>query len=70
MKWRVLQNLSTAVLLLGFDVEAKIIKPFREKALQKRSVQLHPRQYFPEEATGLKTITSPTGVTIRYKERR
>lgn len=26
------------------------------------------RQYFPKPATGLKTITTPTGVKIRYKE--
>ncbi|KAF2096817.1 peptidase S10, serine carboxypeptidase [Rhizodiscina lignyota] len=41
----------------------------RAEPLRKRQLpNLAPRQDFPKNATGVKTITAPSGATIRYKE--
>jgi len=36
--------------------------------IEPRMLQHRKRVYYPKKAAGLKTVTTPTGVTIRYKE--
>ncbi|KAK5116401.1 hypothetical protein LTR62_007948 [Meristemomyces frigidus] len=61
--------LSAASALLLLSEPGTALKWQGAKRPVKRSTEyLDKRQYFPANATDLKTITTPTGVTIRYKE--
>ena len=64
------QNLlSTATLLLLYSSLSLASLGSRFHTDNKAPKNQHAkRQYFPKPATGLKTITGPTGVQIRYKE--
>jgi hypothetical protein len=69
MKWQALSSFAATALLFGGEAEALFKQPKTGRKMPtKRSVKLEPRTYFPSNATGVKTITSPSGVQIRYKE--
>lgn len=58
--------LTTATGLLSLTGSASAT--FSKSARTGRSAPLLKRQYYPADAEGVKTLTSPTNVTIRYKE--
>lgn len=59
-----LKNLCSAAALLLPLTSATISPRFHTDAKWKRAKNV----YFPQAAEDVKTITTPTGVTIRYKE--
>ena len=74
MKLQLLQHAAITALLLTEEALAALKSPKghrKERAAPMRKKQLQhlaPRQDFPKNATGVQSITSPSGVTIRYKE--
>ncbi|TKA74781.1 hypothetical protein B0A55_03847 [Friedmanniomyces simplex] len=67
MAIRSLLTLASAALLLAGPSTALKWPAHKPTAKQTAAKFLDKRQYFPANATDVKTITSPTNVTIRYK---
>jgi len=63
-----LLNFAAALLLLADHSAALKFPGYKPQGRQAANAKfLDKRQYFPENATDVKTIVTPTNVTIRYK---
>jgi hypothetical protein len=60
--------LATATGLLSLTGSASAAAKFSKSTRTGKSAPLLKRQYYPADAEGVKTITTPTNVTLRYKE--